>query len=836
MSFVDGANYGFGQNNFGLPTNNMQNVPPPLPPSGLVGNNGSYFNNTSGSVDTGGAGSNNSSTPPFYPSDGPAASNGGVGGGYGWQYGSYDPNWSVSDGPAASNGGAGGGYGAQYAGTSSGSPAALPSGGVGNGANVSMGFADGGVVPDQGQPPDLGSAAALAKQVLAMGRQRNGLPPTLMGDQNSYNGSADGLQTPDDNGDSDGDVDPTAFLSRGYADGGDVTEGGDMSDPSAGGMPEAPDAQPSQDPGQAGQAGMSGPVAAKMVGYLGGAEAVTPEIAQAMQQRVDPTGRMDPNSKTLLSIASAPQGAQWGMMQHYRQKYDATKAFALAAAQGTQGKPPDINASTQAATQAHQNLPDGNSVVFSPHPQGVAVHVQPLTSSKTKGYDDGGEVTDDQEDTPLPTPDPRGTAGRADDSVGEPDADALSGAASAIKSFVMSVPQYLSFLKGREGQYDNVMDKGINQAIQAQISSPDDASAAGPPPVSGAAQDQFGAQSGAPDEPSMPSPSTSSAAQTSSAPANRLNRGVQTQQVPAGFRPGTGQPYNRTVRVPSTATAAPGPSNTPPGLNRAGKKTSAPAAAPGASQQDTGGDLNSFVDNFNKQNKTNYSVGSGTPDASFAQTSRQPAKYAGTTPQDQLMGARTSGAPSQPQGERPFIDPDAIPADIQRQANAIYPSVDQQAERQAFIVKQLESRETNANKVEVAQNTHLYGNQATAAAHQAGAQSAADARVQSSQINSGARVDTARIKAQSDVMMTQAKNPMEQAAYRSLSAYLTANPGATQAQIAETMRTLRINPQAVGMQSQAPAAAQQPQAPKQKPLAVTQNGHTYNLQPDGSYK
>lgn len=794
MSFMDGANYGFGQNKFGLPTNNMQNVPPPLPPSGLVGNNGSYFNSTSGSVDTGGAGSSNdNSTPPFSVSDGGANS----WGGFGSQYLTPDQqsqldNWSVSDGGGAASGG----YGQSYTGPGSGGDGGgglLGGGGSGNGANVSMGFADGGVVPDQGQPPDLGSAAALAKQVLAMGRQRNGLPPTLMGDQNSYNGSADGLQTPDDNGDSDGDVDPTAFLSRGYADGGDVTEGGDMSDPSAGGMPEAPDAQPSQDPGQSGQ-GMPGPVAAKMVGYLGGAEAVTPEIAQAMQQRVDPTGRMDPNSKTLLSIASAPQGAQWGMMQHYRQKYDATKAFALAAGQGTQGKPPDINASTQAATQAHQNLPDGNNVVFSPHPQGVAVHVQPLTSSKTKGYDSGGAVDDgDSDDTPLPTPDPRGTAGRADDSVGEPDTDALSGAASAVKSFVMSVPQYLSFLKGREGQYDNVMDKGVEAAIQSAANTEGVPSYDGSSPAGGG-----------------PAQVPASATNATSFPAEQGQDFGAQQASPAAadYQPKTDvlgpvDPNQKAFTPTPGGGVAPGPK-------------AAPVQGSGTS---TGGDLNSFVQNFNKNNKTNYSMGSQNPKTPVP---GGPAVYAGTTPQDQLMGARSSGQPAQPQGEKPFVDPNAIPADIQRQANAIFPNVGDQPERQKYIVDQMKARAEQANKVEVAQNTHLYGNQATAAAHQAGAQSAADARVQSSQINSGARVNVAQIKAQADIAAAKSRDPTTQSKYRSLSSWITANPGARSDAIQKQMQILGINPQAVGMQSQAPAPAQQAPAQQQIPQGAVQ--------------
>ena len=420
--------YGFNQNEFGLPTS-PGTAMPFLPKTGGVVKpwNGiqhlnnqpmdNSFDNTSfGSVNTDQQTTDKGTgltTPPVTSGD--------------FSYGSGE----TDSGGLDSNFG-----GSSFSSTPGGGTVGQDSSGNGAyGSSPSLGFEDGGVVPEQGQQQgvnDVSAAVQMAKQVLAQGRQQNGLPPSIFGGQ-----------------------------EQGYADGGEVTDGGDMSDPSAGGMPEAPDAQPSPDQ-SAGS--MPGPVAAKVFGYLKGADAVTPEVAQAMQGRVDPQGQMDPNTRTLMSIANAPQGAQWGMMQHFRQKYDAYKAFAQASANGTQGKPPDIAASTNAATQANQNLPDGNNVMFAPHPQGVQVHIQPMASGKTKGYDDGGVVTDDQDNTPLPTPDPRGPK-ETDDSVGEPDTDALSGAASAVKSFVMSIPQYLSYLKGTSSQYDHVMDKGVDAAL-----------------------------------------------------------------------------------------------------------------------------------------------------------------------------------------------------------------------------------------------------------------------------------------------------------------------------------------------------------------------------------
>lgn len=119
------------------------------------------------------------------------------------------------------------------------------------------------------------------------------------------------------------------------------------------------------------------------MGYLMGAGAVGPEVAMALEQRIDPQGQMDPNLRKLQAISAAgnPQAA-FGLMQHYRQKFNAYNAFARAAATGVPGKPPDPRAAAQAANQAYENVPDGKAYRFTPTPNGVAVHVSDLLGGK----------------------------------------------------------------------------------------------------------------------------------------------------------------------------------------------------------------------------------------------------------------------------------------------------------------------------------------------------------------------------------------------------------------------------------------------------------------------
>lgn len=430
---------------------------------------------------------------------------------------------------------------------------------------------------NQGQDnSDLSDAVSAAQDALAYGRQKNGMPPQLLagnipaipagpgGDQPNPNPfptktapipfgrRADASQ--DDSSDTDN--------VQGAAKGGSVksfANGGDMDNPinnpstppggsiasMAGGGVLPQNGQPAPDPQQI------------MMRYAQGADAIPPEQAQALEGKVDPQGMMEPNERKLKAIASAPdKDSAYGLMQYYRQRFNAHNGFAQAAAMGTKNKPADMNASAMAATQAYHNVPDGNALSFTPTKAGVHVQVRNLgaggTASQDSSQDDndqtpsmasGGAIPDPKEipyrnkwrakngkaapktpgalpDTtafdaggvvPDDTSDPTSqTDPTQSDAVGSPDVpapggdtaasdqqtvdnvlspDAVRSAGGKVKDFVLSIPQYLGFLKGK-GQYDNMMDNGAESALNDAQSQQ-----AGAPPASLATQFPGAAQS-----------------------------------------------------------------------------------------------------------------------------------------------------------------------------------------------------------------------------------------------------------------------------------------------------------------------------------------------------
>ena len=264
-----------------------------------------------------------------------------------------------------------------------------------------------------------------------------------------------------------------------------MDDGGDVNNPSAQGMPAQPQTnQPAPQPGQVATNATPPPVAGgtqppnKMVGYAMGAGAVSPDVAQALKQKVDPQGTMDPSLRNMLAIAAAPdQQTQWGMMQHDRQKFNAYTAFARAAAAGTPQKPADIGAAANAATQAFAHVPDGTSTTFQPTQNGVVAHIKQLVVAKGKssshedggavqGFDDGGGV--------LPDP---STGGGDSNSTGIGGSD-TSQAPSQDVSIPMSSQQFQAVLA--KMPYDAVMDKGaaktfndITGSVQGGDQSPE---------------------------------------------------------------------------------------------------------------------------------------------------------------------------------------------------------------------------------------------------------------------------------------------------------------------------------------------------------------------------
>ena len=277
----------------------------------------------------------------------------------------------------------------------------------------------------------------------------------------------------DDGGNMD-DPSSAQLAAPSFDDGGEpgaLPTGGDMDDPSSQGMPAQPqDNMPSP---QQGQTQPANDPQKSLQMYAMGAGAVPPEMAAALEQKVDPTGAMDPSQRKLLAVASAPDPqSQFGMMQHYRQRFNALTAFARAAGTGTQARPADISASTQAATRAFHNVPNGHSISFSPAGANhVAVTMAQYAGGKGgagkkgKGYAAGGPVPDD---TPADSVPDASETGPQDVSGVMPD---TSGAVAALVS-------------GAQGAQD--VEANSDQAMTQPIQSDDGSFAQGMQQAEGA--------------------------------------------------------------------------------------------------------------------------------------------------------------------------------------------------------------------------------------------------------------------------------------------------------------------------------------------------------------
>jgi hypothetical protein len=113
---------------------------------------------------------------------------------------------------------------------------------------------------------------------------------------------------------------------------------------------------------------------------LTGQGALPVENMRALERTVDPQNRMDPNIRVQKTIELAQKhgGDAGGVaaLQFYRQKYDAYRAYATAAMNGTDQRPSDLNAAIKAANGMMQAMPDGTKVTFSPRPDGLGAIVR----------------------------------------------------------------------------------------------------------------------------------------------------------------------------------------------------------------------------------------------------------------------------------------------------------------------------------------------------------------------------------------------------------------------------------------------------------------------------
>lgn len=391
----------------------------------------------------------------------------------------------------------------------------LDSQGPGAGAASNPGsiyLADGGAIPDEDGAQDSGDAApaqsdpfSVVQSALSYGRQKSGLPTKFYGAAPPMSPASPGAN-PQLSPQSPGAA--PQMKPPGFAEGGAIEE--DTGTDDQGVIPDGNTDQEDQG-GQdqmtpSGNTQPQGQGAGGAMSYLTGQGAVGPEIAQALEQQVDPQGTMDPNQRKMLAVAKAgsPDKA-FAVLQHYRQKFNAYSAFAKAAAQGSGGRPPDLHASAHAATQAYQHLPDGNDVSFQPVPNGMRVAVrkvggeQPQQSEDqgqpTQSFAEGGSVDDDFQYETAGSETPSGSSYDREQQTAEAQPEQpgrggiLGGKAphESVRDFVLSIPQYLGWLS-KDGQADSVFDKGVDSTLDAAAKSPMSPMAGGP------SQPQLGGQ------------------------------------------------------------------------------------------------------------------------------------------------------------------------------------------------------------------------------------------------------------------------------------------------------------------------------------------------------
>lgn len=173
-------------------------------------------------------------------------------------------------------------------------------------------------------------------------------------------------------------------------------------------------------------AGGDGPVSGplrRFMAYLSGADASDPEQVSALEQQVDPEGILDEGTRKMLAVQAATKSggpeAAAGAAQHYRKKYDAYRGFAAAALAAG-----DVAGAAKSASQAYPNLLDGSNLQFTPAPMGAGVVAT------------------------------------------------LSGRGGQSQTLNLTPAQFNEFLVGPPGDYETVMEVGIDKLINSLAQKP----------------------------------------------------------------------------------------------------------------------------------------------------------------------------------------------------------------------------------------------------------------------------------------------------------------------------------------------------------------------------
>lgn len=654
-------------------------------------------------------------------------------------------------------------------------------GGSGSASGGTMYFDGGGVVPDgDGDDDDTAPTGdaqqsaptdpmAVVKAALLYGRQSMGLPQSFYGDDQSQG-------------------DPSQQTQPGMDDGGVV-----------------PDQSQQQGQGQQGT-GANLPDPRQTINYLSGGGGVQPEIADALEQHIDPQGTMDPAERTIATIMAAPSpNAAFGLMQHYRTRFNAYGGATKAALDKG-----DLAQAAAHATSAFANVPSGMKVKFAPARGGLAMSAQkigqgapqqqaaPQEDDQEQGLDSGGEVDMDNPSVIQKGPPSYEDGGEVQDTPAQDDDDKYSRLPTSDNIEDRRGPlddndQPMSNTnansvtsKAGKSTYDAVMRKqrGFDDGgeVPADDGMPEDDSDQGVLPQE---NDQGDEQ--------QPAPQASADEQDTGAPTI-----LQPEQVKAMIDGGYDKPLDKGWGgFMSDVLSSLGPSSAQAGtLN----KTLSPNPVPGP----------------------NSNTGQGTttgqqPDVSAAMQGQQPRAPQGTQGQ---QGQQPGGQQGQPQsfprqaapgvqmkppgqpGQTPQPDQDPQQATLDRltkQADAIFghdsrdmagvttSSEKINAQKQAYIAKGMEAAQGNSAKLE--QTNAMWGNRA-------GIENNKEAGRDSRAANSvGERLQAAQLGAISRMTVAEQSNLFKGVVSRMNNLGPDADPQAIMQQLSPIAQQLGMKPQ-----------------------------------------
>jgi hypothetical protein len=123
----------------------------------------------------------------------------------------------------------------------------------------------------------------------------------------------------------------------------------------------------------------TGGIANKIMSWLRGDNAATPQEVQGIAAQVGNTGNPDANAALTVAKAAEVGGPEAAdkVIAYGKQRYNVQMAHALAAAQGTPQRPADLRVAADSATKAYSFMPDGVGARFTASPNGITATVTP---------------------------------------------------------------------------------------------------------------------------------------------------------------------------------------------------------------------------------------------------------------------------------------------------------------------------------------------------------------------------------------------------------------------------------------------------------------------------